>query len=267
MRSAKVLTQGASKLQAWNPLCALHLIQSSTLSPTSPAASAVSPRAHGTHPLTLAHGQRRLEEASAEVSTLAPDLAECSELVQQMRRVGPDTFNRMKATLVAASDAIASIREIQRTQHPNRMRMSMRSSPATPSFPGGSASKPLHTTTPPFQTPAAPPPHTLGSSAAHDARRHEEEELGVSPPRSPSEYPFDSLGYPGHHDADWSPVYERLRKGRQSSAGGSGVASPEHHAQVRGPRCAHEGGPCRSRVTKTARISEGDLRFWGSRDP
>ena len=28
----------------------------------------------------------------------------------------------MKATLVAASDTIASIREIQRTQHPNRMR-------------------------------------------------------------------------------------------------------------------------------------------------
>lgn len=95
--------------------------------------------------------------------TLTPDLAECSEMVQQMRRVGPDTFNRcvrapidaptraltvhalgprrrvarkaklfltsrravllsMKATLVAASDTIASIREIQRTQHPNRMR-------------------------------------------------------------------------------------------------------------------------------------------------
>jgi hypothetical protein len=38
--------------------------------------------------------QRRLEEATAEVVALAPDLAECSEMVQQMRRVGPDTLNR-----------------------------------------------------------------------------------------------------------------------------------------------------------------------------
>jgi hypothetical protein len=57
--------------------------------------------------LTTTHGnvarQRRLEEATAEVVALAPDLAECSEMVQQMRRVGPDTLNRCVRAPVEAS--------------------------------------------------------------------------------------------------------------------------------------------------------------------
>jgi hypothetical protein len=136
-------------------------------------------------------------------------------------------------------------------------------SPATPSFPG-SASKPFHSnaafSTPlsalpsPTPSPAAmahpdsahsahsvpvlhTPPPTLQHATHH--RRRGEEPLSPTP-LSPSESPYHS------HDADWSPVYERLGKERHYNGGGdAGGGSSEHGARRRAPHepnAAHGSG-------------------------